>query len=646
MIKTEGKLPKPYYITTPIYYVNDRPHIGHAYTTIAADLLARFQRLNGRDAFFLTGTDEHGNKIAEAAEARGIGPQEFCDEVVEHFKKSWQALNVKYDYFIRTTDKRHEKTVQQVLEILKEAKTPDGQDVIYPDTYEGLYCTGCEKFLTDKDLVDGLCPHHKKPPQKVSEKNYFFRLTSYLPEIKKRIESGDLLILPEERRREVLGLIDQELNDFSLSREKVKWGIPLPFDRKQVAYVWVDALTNYISGIGFGDDKEAFKKWWYDAEVTHLMAKDILKFHCLYWPAMLMALDIPLPNTIYLHGFFTVDGEKMSKSLGNMIDPFELIGEYGPDATRYMLLTQYPFGVDGDIQRSRFTQKYNSDLANDLGNLVSRVARMIGASFDGKLPGPNGDLEGIDELVSEAEDLPDKALERINHYRIGAAIDCAMNLVRSSNRFFDSNAPWKLLKEGKTAEAGGAMYICSEAIRIVATVLAPVMPEKCLEILAVFGLSKKDLSLDNARTFYFLEPGMNVKIGESIFPRIKEKKKKDTSSDQDKSKAEEGLIDISEFGKVKLIVAEVLEAEKVDGADKLLRLQIDVGSGKRQIVAGIAQFYEPENLIGRKIIVVSNLKPAKIRGIESNGMLLAAKKGKKLTLVTPEGDIPPGASVG
>lgn len=636
---------KPYYITTPIYYVNDRPHIGHSYTTVAADLLARFQRLNGREAFFLTGTDEHGNKIAEAAEAKGIEPQKFCDEVVEHFKDAWKALNVDYSYFIRTTDARHEKAVQKVLVILHKAKTEEGQPVIYPDTYEGLYCTGCEKFLTEKDLVDGLCPHHRKPPQKVKEKNYFFRLTHYLPKIKSLIEKNELVILPEERRREVLGLIDQELNDFSLSREKVKWGIPLPFDSSQVAYVWVDALFNYVSGIGYGDNEKEFKKWWYDAEVSHLMAKDILKFHCLYWPAMLMAAGLPLPQTMFLHGFFTVDGEKMSKSLGNMIDPNEMVEEFGADATRYLLLTQYPFGADGDIQRGRFSQKYNSDLANDLGNLVSRVAKMIKANFDWKLPEPNKNIEDLEALVSEAEDLPDKALDHINHFRIGAAIDEAMNLIRSTNKFFDTNAPWKMIKEGKTAEAGGVLYVASEVIRIVAIILSPVMPEKSLEILGVYGRGEDELSLDNARTFYSLEPGSKVKIGGSVFPRIQEKKK-EGAKQKAKDDSGEGLIDISEFGKVQLVVAEVIEAEKVEGADKLLKLQIDIGSEKRQIIAGIAEFYKPEEVTGKKIIVVKNLKPAKIRGVESNGMLLAAKKGKKLTLVTPEADIPNGASVG
>lgn len=636
---------KPYYITTPIYYVNDRPHIGHSYTTIAADLLARFQRLNGREAFFMTGTDEHGNKIAEAAEAKGIEPQKFCDEVVEHFKDTWKALNVDYSYFIRTTDTRHEKAVQKVLEILHKAKAEDGKPVIYPDTYEGLYCTGCEKFLTEKDLVDGLCPHHRKPPQKVKEKNYFFRLTHYLPKIKNLIEKNELEILPEERRREVLGLIDQELNDFSLSREKVKWGIPLPFDSSQVAYVWVDALLNYVSGIGYGDNEKEFKKWWYDAEVSHLMAKDILKFHCLYWPAMLMAVGLPLPQTMFLHGFFTVDGEKMAKSLGNMIDPNEMVEEFGADATRYLLLTQYPFGADGDIQRGRFSQKYNSDLANDLGNLVSRVAKMIKANFDGKLPEPNKNIEGLEALVSEAEDLPDKALDHINHFRIGAAIDEAMNLIHSTNKFFDTNAPWKMIKEGKTAEAGGVLYVASEVIRIVAIILSPVLPKKSLEILGVYGRGEGDLSLDNARTFYSLEPGSKVKISGSVFPRIQEKKKEGTKQ-KAKDDSREGLIDISEFGRVQLVVAEVIEAEKVEGADKLLKLQIDIGSEKRQIIAGIAEFYKPEEVTGKKIIVVKNLKPAKIRGVESNGMLLAAKKGKKLTLVTPEADIPNGASVG
>jgi len=339
---------RPFFITTPIYYVNDQPHIGHAYTTIAADLLARFHRLAGREVFFLTGTDEHGSKIAEAAAAAGMSEIDFCDQTVKTFLHAWSNLGIENDQFIRTTSERHLVAVQKILDAMRIAKTDDGRDVVYSDYYEGLYCTGCEKFITEKELVDGKCPDHLAVPEKLKEKNYFFRLTAFLPKIKSMIESGELLILPEERRREVLGLINLDLPDFSLSRERVKWGIPLSFDSSQVAYVWVDALSNYISAIGYADDQVSFDKWWSQAEVVHLMAKDILKFHCLYWPAMLMAAGVELPNTIFLHGFFTVDGAKMSKTLGNFIDPNDMVDRFGPDGTRYLLLTQYPFGIDGD----------------------------------------------------------------------------------------------------------------------------------------------------------------------------------------------------------------------------------------------------------------------------------------------------------
>ena len=646
-------MPRPFYVTTPIYYVNDRPHIGHAYTTIAADLLTRFHRMAGRESFFLTGTDEHGTKVAEAAQAAGLTEQAFCDRTVETFVSAWKKLDIEYNDFIRTTSVRHKIAVLKLLDAMRAAKTDDGRDVVYSDYYEGLYCTGCEKFLTEKELVDGLCPYHKRPPEKLKEKNYFFRLTAFAARIRQQIESGELVILPEERRNEVLGLIDQELPDFSLSRERVKWGIPLSFDKSQVAYVWVDALSNYISGIGYGDNEASFTKWWNEAEVVHLMAKDILKFHCLYWPAMLMAAGVKLPDVIFLHGFFTVDGEKMSKSLGNMIDPNDMVAKFGPDGTRYLLLTQYPFGIDGDIQAKRFVTQYNSDLANDFGNLVSRVVKMIMADFGGRLPQPDRELQGLDQLMLLAEELPQSAYAHIRHFRITNAIADSINLVRAANKFFNDSTPWLLGKQGQKAKQGAILYACCELIRIVSIMLYPVMPRKMREIRAVFGLDDSTLTLDNAREFFDLTPGNPVKLEQSIFPRIDTpfetsvpvSAAPSTSAPAAPAAGTEGLLDISDFQKADLRVAKVMAAEKVSGATKLLKLQIDLGSETRQIVAGVAEHYPPERITGMKIIVVTNLKPATIRGIESRGMLLAAKAGSSLVLLTPDGDLAPGAKV-
>lgn len=640
-----------FYVTTPIYYVNDKPHIGHAYTSIAADYFARFNRLAGRDSFFLTGTDEHGTKVANAAEAASKSPQEFCDELAAHFADTWKALGLGHDYFVRTTDDRHVKAVTKLLTVLKEAKTPDGQDAVYSGTYEGLYCTGCEKFLTETEMVDGMCPLHKKPPEPLKEKNYFFRLEPYIPIIREKVEKNEIVILPEERRKEVLGLLKFGLPDFSISRESVKWGIPLPFDPSQVAYVWVDALPNYISAIGYGDDAGQFKKWWDGAEIVHLMAKDILKFHTIYWPAMLMAAGLKPPDKMFLHGYFTVNGEKMGKSAGNMIDPKKMVDIYGADGTRYLLLNQYPFGVDGDVKEKEFATRYNADLANDLGNLVSRVAKMMIQYCGGVVPEPKSDIPGQKEMMDLAEDLPDTVYGHVLNFRITDALNKTLELVRATNRFVENAAPWKLAKEGKEDVVGGVLYTAAELIRIVTILLYPIMPAKMQEIRAAFGLGDDGLSLDSARTWFDLPHGNKINLKGSIFPRLDPKSIPDlvvrpkNHSGEDEI-AEASLVSIDEFAKIDLRVAVVEQAERVEKADRLLKLQIDIGSEKRQIVAGIAAQFAPEDIVGKRIIVVANLEPAKIRGVESKGMLLAAKKGSDLKLIIVDGDIAPGASVG
>jgi methionyl-tRNA synthetase len=640
-------LPQRVMITTPIYYVNDKPHIGQAYATIAADVLARFHRAKGEETFFLTGTDEHGSKVEETARKLGKTPQELCDQNVAYFKKAWSSLDISYDYFVRTTDSRHRQAVEKLLTVLHQAITEDGEKVIYPGEYSGLYCVGCEKFITEKELVNGLCPDHLQPPKLVTEKNYFFRLSAYLDKVEELIRTDRLKISPEERKKETLGLLKQGLDDFSISREKVTWGIPLPFDPRQNAYVWVDALPNYISAVGYGDDPNEFKKWWHEGRVTHLIGKDILKFHCIFWPAMLLALGQEPPNEIFLHGFFTVDGQKMSKTLGNVVDPEYLVGQYGSDAARYLLLTQFPFGQDGDIQVERFVEKYNADLANDLGNLVSRVAKMVTSYCHGQIPRASEYEPADEQLQREAAGCAEKVWQSVEKMNLNQAIDQVMALVRSANRYVESQAPWTLVKQGKEDRLATVLYTGCETLRIISILFYPVLPQKCQKIRELLGFSDQTRkpSLEEAESWGVLEPGSRIGTSEALFPRLEKKSKADKPEvivNQDKSLPE---ISFEEFSKVDLRVAVVLEAERVQGADKLLKLKIDLGSETRQIVAGIAEQYSPQEIIGKRIVVVANLKPAKIRGIESKGMLLAGKDGTILSLICTDKEVKGGSPV-
>jgi methionyl-tRNA synthetase len=634
-------------VTTPIYYVNDRPHLGHAYTTVAADFMTRAHRLLGREVFFLTGTDEHGEKVAETARANGKSPIEHCDEVVAGFRDAWKALHIEYDRFIRTTEEAHVRGVTQLLERLHRATGPDGQPVIYEGEYRGLYCTGCEKFLSGRDMEDGRCPiHPTKEPREITERNYFFRLSAFLEQLKIKIESDEIHIRPENRKREVLGLFAQGLDDFSISREKVEWGIPLPFDLSQTAYVWVDALSNYITGIGFGSDSNSYNRWWNDSFVLHLMAKDILKFHSIFWPAMLMAVGEKTPDAMFIHGYLTLVDQKMSKSLGNVIKPDAWVADFGVDGARYLLTTIFRFGQDGEIREDTLREKYNADLANDFGNLVSRAAKMVLGHFDGYIPEP--DYSGAEEQALKAivADAGRKFAEAVDDVDPNHAVEAALSIAREANRYFDHAAPWTLAKERRMDRLAGVLGVTMEAIYACAVHLSPVLMVKIPEVLRTLGYTEAEIDARLRKGQSIAAPaGRQITKAPPFFPRVDKLGTKIEPEKKEKAKTD-GVITIDEFFAAKLKTAEVLAAEKVEKADKLLKLQIQIGEEKRQIIAGIAEFYQPAELVGRTIIVVSNLQPAKIRGIESNGMLLAARHGKTLRLVTTDGEIPSGAEIG
>lgn len=594
--------------------------------------------------------DEHGGKVEETAREQGKTPQQLCDENYEKFIKTLSVLGISYNYFIRTTSERHKKGVQKLLSVLWEARTPDGEPVIYKGKYEGLYCLGCEKFITEKELTpEGLCPNHLTKPKKVSENNYFFRLTSYLDQVEELIRSNRIRIMPEGRRNEVLGLLRQELADFSISRERATWGIDLPFDPTQKTYVWVDALPNYITAIGYGDNPEEFDKWWNSSQVVHLMAKDILKFHAIYWPAILLAAKIRVPDVMFIHGYISLNGQKISKSLGNVISNEHLVEQFGRDPARFLLTSQFPFHQDGDISYPRLYEKYNSDLANDFGNLVSRVVKLTVTNFDGKIPRGESDAGAhSEELRAAIRSATATVVEQIRQVDVLSAIDSIWTLIRTANRYFDYNKPWELAKTGDKSQLASVLSNSLEAIRVAATLTWPIMPEKSEEILRMIGLPDGYRpSLSDLEKSDLLPAGTDLRPGENIFPRLTPTiVKAAPSQDKHHEEAVDGIVTIDEFFRSKLEVAEILECEPVPKTSKLLRLLIALGDEKRQIVAGIAEHYKPQELIGRKIVVVSNLKPTKVRGIDSNGMLLAAKSGKQLALVTVDRDIPSGSEVG
>ena len=641
---------KKFYTTTPIYYVNDKPHIGHAYTTILADVLSRFHRSAGDATFFLTGTDEHGQKVQKAAEKNNLDCKQHCDETVVRFQELWKILGITNDRFIRTTDDYHKTVVQKVLQNLYD------RDLIYRAEYTGWYCVGCERFFTEKDLVEGKCPDCGREVSEIVESNYFFRMSKYQDWLIEYIETHPDFILPKFRANETLGFLRRELEDLCISRPKSRlaWGIELPFDKDYVCYVWFDALLNYLSGVGYLQNDEEFAKWW--PASCQLIGKDILTTHTVYWTTMLKAMDLPLPKTIFAHGWWLTGKTKMSKSLGNVVNPMDMIERCGVDAFRYYLMAEMSPGNDASFTEESFINRYNTDLANDLGNLASRVLKMALRNCNGTIPAPHEMLAEDNELLAAA----DKALEvmekSLNTLALDAGISAVMDVVRLGNKYFEAAAPWTLAKTGNIERLETVVYTAAEAMRRVAVLLDPVMPNKMKELRDMLGMNPElPATLESLHDKKNILSGSTVLDRGGLFMRIQVEEPAAACQKPAKEKKEakaanvvaaEELVEITDFAKIKLKTAKVLTAERVEGADKLLKLSIEVGNETRPLVAGVAQYYTPEEMVGKTIVIVANLKPAVIRGVESAGMLLAAKSGKKLSLVTVEGDIPSGANIG
>lgn len=643
---------KSFYITTPIYYPSAKLHIGHAYCTTIADSVARFHRLADEEVFFLTGSDEHGQKIQQKAEEQGITPIEYVNPIVAGFQNLWKLLNISNDDFIRTTEKRHEKVVQEVFRRIY------AKGDIYKGAYTGLYCTPCESYWTEHQLDEnGCCPDCHRPVQEVSEEAYFFKISKYAHRLLKYIEENPDFIQPVSRRNEMINFINQGMEDLCISRTSFDWGIPVPIDDKHVIYVWFDALTNYLTPIGYLDDPEKFQKFW-PANI-HLVGKEIVRFHSIIWPCILMALDLPLPKQVFGHGWLVVDGTKMSKSIGNVVDPIGLIEEFGADAIRYFLLREINLGQDGNFSRDALIQRINSDLANDLGNLLHRTLNMVGKFQQGVVLAPEGRSEIDASLIEDAMSTVKTFADDMNNMKISHAIKAVWAFISRANKYIDETAPWALAKdESKKQELANTMYNLVEALRIISGLIYPYMPTTAGKLWQQLNLpgTIEELRLADIEKWGGTPVNMRIGQAQQLFPRIEVEKveqpvkaaknnseKQKSKKDKQKESQPEGEISIDDFAKIQLRVAKVLEAEAVPKADKLLKLKIDLGDEQRELVSGIAKQYKPEELVGKNVIVVANLKAAKIRGVVSHGMVLAASAGDDLKLVTV--DMPVGSVV-